>query len=213
MRVWSLGITFLAVSSLVGSAAAATMIPSESALRHGPVHRLTSCPALPGGTGILADGDFSLAPDQGTGDTVYSNRSIFAPSWIVSKGNIDFLGSAYWHMAGYCSIDLDGDNRVGGVKTAAFPTAKGATYTVAFLMSGNGGAPPTVKTMTLQAAGQFTQFTWDTSNNNDVEHGVYAQESCSFKAGGSRGILRFTSSDPIGSGRGIVIAAVSVTKK
>jgi hypothetical protein len=64
--------------------------------------------------------------------------------------------------------------------------------------------------MTLQASGQFTQFMWDTSNNNDIEHGFYSQESWTFKARGSQVALRFTSTDPKRSSRGIVVAAISV---
>src|ERR1700722_3313671 len=169
-----------------------------------------NCPALSGGTGLLPDRGFSQAADPGDNNLTVSQGTAFAPDWTVALGNVDFNGSTYWDMGGYCSVDLDGLNTLGAIATNPFRTRRGRTYTVSFLMSGNGGAPPKVKTMTLIANKHFTQYTWDTSNNNDVEHGVTQWESWSFLSGGGPIALEFLSTDPPGSGRGIVVAAISV---
>ena len=50
------------------------------------------CPALPEGTGILPDGDFSQAIDPEQKGPTYKKGYVFAPDWEVSKGNIDFNG-------------------------------------------------------------------------------------------------------------------------
>jgi len=73
------------------------------------------------------------------------------------------------------------------------------------------GQGPDIKAMTIKAAHQFQQFTWDTANNNDVEHGIYAQMTWSFIARSSLVTLSFVSDDPRGTGRGVVVAAISVT--
>lgn len=173
------------------------------------------CPANPGGTGILPDGDFSLGLNDGDHFTEPHKGTVFAPYWKVSKRNIDFNGTTFWDMDGYCSIDLDGNN-AGGVTTSAFPTKPGASYTVSFLLSGNGGQgkgnPPVVKTMVITAASQFQTFIWDTSNDNDVEHGKSTKESWVFEARRDTTTLKFTSQDPHASSRGAVIAALVVTK-
>src|ERR1700761_4252219 len=104
-------------------------------------HHATSsgyCPALPGGTGILPDGDFSQALDPGDMFNEPHKGTIFAPDWAVMKRTIDFNGSTFWNIGGYCSVDLDGNN-AGGILTGAFSTQKGTSYTVSFLLSGNGG--------------------------------------------------------------------------
>ncbi|HXM07491.1 MAG TPA: hypothetical protein VN936_08500, partial [Candidatus Acidoferrum sp.] len=138
----------------------------------------------------------------------------FAPGWKVSRRNIDFNGTTFWNMDGYCSVDLDGD-AAGAIVTSAFATQSGTNYIVAFLLSGNGGDgkgdPPAVKTMELRTGKQFTTFQWNTSNDTDVEHGKYAPETWQFTATGPFTILHFRSEDPKPSSRGAVVATISVT--
>jgi hypothetical protein len=87
------------------------------------------CAASSSGSGILPDGDFSRATDpiEGGGDQVVFRGQEFAPSWRVSKGNIDFLATTYgeWHPDGLCSVDLDGYLTVGGIEHRAFATSSG----------------------------------------------------------------------------------------
>jgi hypothetical protein len=66
------------------------------------------CPVLPGGTGILVDGDFSQGVDLGSKWNHVFKGDVLAPEWIVSKGNINFYGSTAWNVDGFCSVDLDG---------------------------------------------------------------------------------------------------------
>jgi hypothetical protein len=205
-----LGIAALALfvsSSFVSGAVARS---TTARVRPTSVYAKAKCPGIPGGTGILPDGDFSRTRDQGGAETTYDKSPKFAPHWKVAKGNVDFSGSHFYGISWYCSVDLDGYFTVGGIR-ARFATAPGTTYSVSFLLSGNGGYPPTVKTMLLSAAGQSQTFTWDTSNNNDIEDGEYAPESWSFQATSPVTTLRFISEDPRGSSRGAVIAGVAVT--
>jgi hypothetical protein len=214
MRAFSFGAGFLIVSLTIGPASAAPVRPRPALQPYSTVHQAQSgdCPALPGGTGLLSDGDFSQAVDPGDINLTPTQGTVFAPNWIVTQGNVDFNGSTYWDMGGYCSVDLDGLNVVGGIAPNPFRSIDRKMYTVTFLMSGNGGAPPTVKTMTLRANRHVRRFTWDTTNNHDVEHGDTQWESWTFRSGGGQVALSFLSTDPPGSGRGIVVAAISVTE-
>lgn len=177
---------------------------------HHTVSRLSgSCPPYSGGSGILADGDFSQAPEpSGDGDATFYKDQVFAPSWEVSKGNIDFLSSNYWNMDGLCSVDLDGYQTVGGIEASAFAT-KRRTYTLSFLLSGNGDCPPTIKALKVVADRQFTTFTWDTSGGNNARNGDFETETWKFTAG-RLSTLKLLSQDPPGSGCGSVVAAISV---
>ncbi len=168
------------------------------------------CPALPGGTGILPDGDFSQALNPGDHNITPNKGVVFAPGWKVSKGNIDFNGTTYWDMDGLCSVDLDGDLTVGGIKSSAFKARKG-TYTLTFVMSGNGHCGTPLKTMKIAIDKQFTTFTWNTSSGYDVQDGDYATETWQFQAK-PLSVLAFTSEDPKGTGCGVVIAGIAITK-
>jgi hypothetical protein len=170
------------------------------------------CPALPGGTGILPDGDFSQAPNPGDHTLFNTKGQVFAPYWEVSKKNVNFTGTAYWDVDGLCSVDLDG-LVPGAITTSAFPTKKGAAYTLAFVLSGNGGGPPTVKTMKVTVGNQFTAFSWDTSGGNDAQNGDYAPETWTFRATKPLSVLTFTSEEhPKGGGYGAVIAGMAIKK-
>lgn len=169
-----------------------------------------NCPALQGGTGVLPDGDFSQALDPGDHNLTPSKGTVFAPDWEVSKGNIDFNGSTYWDMDGLCSVDLDGYLTVGGIKSSAF-TAKPGTYTLSFVMSGNGHCSPAIKKMRITLDNQFATYTWNTASGNDVQDGDYATETWQVYLK-RLSMLRFVSQDPRGSGCGVVIAGMALTQ-
>jgi hypothetical protein len=161
---------------------------------------------------MLPDGDFSQAPDPGNDKGVRAG-TVFAPSWIVTKRTIDFEGTnPYWVAPnGVCTIDLDGSPGAGGIKHSSFATRRGATYTVTFLLSGNGAGPPVVKNMTVKAGeDQFTQFSWDTTNGNDAQNGDFTTETWQFKAVHRSMTLTFQSQDPVKGSFGPIVAAISV---
>jgi hypothetical protein len=126
---------FLSVASAVilalGIAAGAAAYSAVIRPHRSPLSRpLTgpNCPASPGGSGLLPDGDFSQAPDFLSSGSTYNKGQTFAPLWRAAKGNVDFLGSTYWDMAGLCNVDLDGFNS-GGIAHAGFATTPGVAYT------------------------------------------------------------------------------------
>src|SRR5580658_4117989 len=71
-------------------------MPQGAASRMRTASTSGDCPALSGGTGILPDGDFSQALDPGDSGPVYAKGYVFAPDWVVSKGNINFDGAGVW---------------------------------------------------------------------------------------------------------------------
>ncbi|HEY3675985.1 MAG TPA: hypothetical protein VGK84_08315 [Candidatus Tumulicola sp.] len=58
----------------------------------------------------------------------------FAQGWKLTHRDIDFNGTTFWDMDGYCSVDLDG-NAAGGIVTSPFATQRGAKYDVSFSCS------------------------------------------------------------------------------
>ena len=193
-----------------GAADSAVVVHPTDSLSSIP-EKKTHCPAWPGGTGILADGDFALAIAPPSGQHFYAGQK-FAPDWKVAKGSIDLLSTHYKAPSGVCSVDLDGDNHSGSMKHKAFGVTPSAVYTVSFLFSGSVQCAPTVKTMKVEAAGQSQVFTWDTSNGHNAENGVFEQEAWSFTATSASTTLEFASLDPTNSDCGPVVAAISVTQ-
>jgi choice-of-anchor C domain-containing protein len=113
----------------------------------------------PGAWSVGGAIDFNLGP---------GNTDI--TGWTVTRGQIDYvhLSSYTWQAAdGECSIDLGGSPGSGGV-SQMFATTAGDTYRVQFYMSGNpttgwsGEAQPD-KTLSVQAADQFADFSFDVS--------------------------------------------------
>ena len=92
---------------------------------HGPATlavtaKADNCPALPSGTGILRDGDFSRADYPGSNVPTYSAGQHFAPKWVVTGKTIDFAGSYFKTPNGLCSVDLDGTPGPGGILHGGF---------------------------------------------------------------------------------------------
>jgi hypothetical protein len=203
----------IAMVSLAGTAAAAprgTLNARSAALFD---HKQPKCQASPSGPGLLLDGDFDRMPDIGSQYSEYFKGEPFAPGWHVTKGSIDFNGSTGWGPAApnnACTVDLDGIDP-GGLTSRGFATTPNSAYTVTFLFSGNGGEPPQIKRMLVEAAGRSHLFTWDLSQG-DAEGGEWSTESWDFTAVSSSTTVTFVSRDRRTSSRGAVIGDISVTQ-
>jgi virginiamycin B lyase len=168
------------------------------------------CPALPGGTGLLADGDFS--GDLNEFETV-SQGQLLAPNWLVTQATVDLYSSMLWGEptpSNLCSVDLDGSPGVGGIATQQLPTSAHTTYEVTFYFSANTYGPPSTKHMLVSAANTSETLTWNDANGG-APQGVWVQEAWQFVATGSNTTLAFTSEDKKGSNYGPVMAGVSVS--
>ena len=173
-----------------------------------------ACPAYSPALGTLTpDGDFNGAPGPGAGQTYMAPNGIPKTKWTVIGRTVDLMQSSFPFAQGVCSVDLDGTPGAGGITHAPFTTMLHHRYTVSFWLSGNGGGPPTVKTMQVSAAGSSKTFTYDTSNGQDAQHGVYKQMTWRFKASSRSTVLAFRSLDPHGktAEAGPVVTVISVT--
>ena len=174
------------------------------------------CPPYAGGTGILADGDFSQAPDPGNGSRVFSKRQDFAPDWRVKRGSIWFYGSTAWNGGpGYCSLNLDAYHR-GTITHSAVRLMLHKQYTLTFLLSGdsacNGKRSNSIKALNVKVGEQWKVFVWDTAHGNDVQHGVWGAESFTFEATRPRALIHFRSMDWELNHCGPVLAAMGLVQ-
>lgn len=213
----SLSVLLTAMLAACGGAQpfAGPSVASPGGTQRVAVSPAANCPVDRHGTGILPDGDFSQTTDPGYGFYERYLGESFAPAWTVAKHNVDFVGSKYWNVGHYCSVDLDGSH-AGGIYSTSFSTKRGNAYQVAFILSGNGEFDrydPSVKTMSLQAENQIHVFTWNVAGGNDAQHGRSAYQTWIFQADRTITTLTFLSRDHKASAAGPVVADISVTRK
>jgi choice-of-anchor C domain-containing protein len=129
-------------------------------------------------------GEFRLLPAGATGIT----------GWTVRPADIDYIGWHWISSDGVRSIDLSGQEAGGIMQDIA--TTMGSTYLVEFDLAGNpnGGycnSPP-VKTLRVSAAGQWGDFSFDTTGRSGGFMG-WAKQQWTFVATGSATTLAFDS--------------------
>jgi choice-of-anchor C domain-containing protein len=126
--------------------------------------------------------------------------------WVVTRANIDYLDSAslnpslVWQASdGTRSIDLAGSPGIGGI-AQTFSTVIGSSYLVTFDMAGNPTGLPTIKYMTVGAAGESSEFSFD-STGFDVNNMGWTSLSWSFTAIADSTTLEFYNSTSASGGQ------------
>lgn len=122
--------------------------------------------------------------------------SLAITGWEVTGESIDLCDTAAIQAAdGQQSLDLDGFNNHRGGVIQQFPTVSGQDYLVSFQMAGNIG-DPVIKTMRVEAAGQFAEFLFDTTGHSLPSMGWEAR-AWIFTADGPTADLEFFSLDTL----------------
>lgn len=219
----------MAVVLLVGCGASPAFVSSgmnPASHVRAPSGSSEYCPALPGGTGVITDGDFSQASDPGSWQGIPVGTK-FAPDWVVSERTIDFYGSdvSWDEPYGLCSVDLDGSGGagVGAIRHGSVKTTLDATYTIGFILSGNtncahGQGNPRVKHLLVEAVSRSRTiakvFSWNTAHNHDAQHGDFAKVRFRFTALSDKTSFVFQSLDrPAHSNCGPVVAGMAVNEQ
>jgi choice-of-anchor C domain-containing protein len=111
--------------------------------------------------------------------------------WTVVSGNIDYIG-AYWMASnGARSLDLVGNQNVGGIEQT-FDTVPGVTYLVLFDLAGNPEGPPTIKPLTVSAGTVIRSYTFDITGKSRSNMG-WTTKQLTFTASGLATTLSFVS--------------------
>ena len=117
--------------------------------------------------------------------------------WTVVSGDIDYIGG-YWAASNSArSLDLVGDQNIGGIQQT-FNTIPGAAYQVSFDMAGNPAGPPTIKPLQVSAGAAVQNYTFDTTGKS-VSNMGWVTNQFTFTASGLATTLTFTS-DTTGQG-------------
>jgi choice-of-anchor C domain-containing protein len=157
---------------------------------------------------LVGNGRLEMAPDPAAGTAVLAPGSTALAPWVVSRGNVEEIGSFYWAAAdGGCSLALNGTTD-GGV-SQSFATIPGGQYGVEFSLSGDAFSTPVVKHLRVTAAGAASDYSFDTT---PCWHWNMAWErkSWSFNAVSTTTTLEFYSLDT-GTDTGPAIDSVVVS--
>ncbi len=113
------------------------------------------------GTNLLVNGSFeeSNGLNPGGGWTPLPGGSTAITGWVTTGGGVDYMGTIWASAHGIRNIDLNNTSPGGIAQT--FTTVAGHDYLVRFAMAANFAGAPTIKTMTVHAAGQSANFEFD----------------------------------------------------
>ena len=137
---------------------------------------------------LLVNGSFEEGPPVGNWLGLNpDNKQI--KGWVVTRAQIDLVGT-YWKAAdGKKSIDLHGSPGKGGI-SQTFATKPGRTYSVTFSLAGNPEGGDQVKIVGVSAADKTTSFTFDTKGKTKEDLG-WVKKTWKFKAAKDKTTLEF----------------------
>lgn len=141
----------------------------------------------------IVNGSFETGTNPGAFVQLSAVDSTTIQGWTVSAGTVDYIGT-YWQAAdGARSIDLSGTTA--GAIRQSFATTVGATYKVTFSMSGNPAGGAGTKTMTVDAGGTPTGFSYEVGavNPPTLADMKWVTKTFSFTATAATTTLTFTS--------------------
>ena len=153
--------------------------------------------------GMFTNGSFEEGP-LSVGDYLPLNPGDTSiTGWVVTRGQIDCVGTEWTAANGDRAIDLDGSPGPGGI-AQTFQTTTGQSYTVTFAFSGNPVCGGGVKQMRVEAAGATQDYSFDTTGDSapDID---WVTETFSFVATGATTTLEFYSLSSSGSSCGPAI--------
>ena len=97
--------------------------------------------AVPAHANLITNGSFETGAyvDNGSGFMNLNSGSTVIDGWLVSTGNIDWIGSLWQAGEGTRSLDMTGTNTGGISASTSFATIIGQLYHLSFALSGNPG--------------------------------------------------------------------------
>lgn len=154
--------------------------------------------AVPAHANLITNGSFETGAyvDNGSGFMNLNSGSTVIDGWLVSTGNIDWIGSLWQAGEGTRSLDMTGTNTGGISASTSFATIIGQLYHLSFALSGNPGCggPCTLNLNIFGGAPFFSQFTFNTAAVGNTHADMrWATQSVYFTATANTSQLMFSS--------------------
>lgn len=138
---------------------------------------------------LIQNGSFETGTNPGSYTTLPTGSTAIN-NWTVTSGDIDYIGSYWIASDGVRSIDLNA--LVPGAIAQTFNTTIGQNYLVTFDLAGHPGGGPIIKTMTVEAAGQSEDFSFNITGKT-FSNMEWTPQSWQFTANDNQTTLEFTS--------------------
>jgi choice-of-anchor C domain-containing protein len=149
---------------------------------------LAGAPAPVRPPNLLVNGSFEEGPPLGN-FLPLNPGSTAIKGWVVTRGQVDLVGSHWPAAHGKRSIDLHGSPGLGGVRQT-FPTKPSQRYRVTFSLAANPEGSVPKKVLGVSAAATRAVFTVDATGKTVRDLG-WQKKSWVFRALGSRTTLEF----------------------
>ena len=138
----------------------------------------------------LDNGGFEDGGSAGPGyQTLLAGSTELAP-WVITSGDVEWIGGYWTPASGVNSLDLAGN--MPGKISQTIDTTVNNTYVVEFMLAGNPDGAPIVKTLSVVATGTAAaSYTFDASSTDKDAMG-WTPRGYSFVAKGSSTTITFT---------------------
>jgi choice-of-anchor C domain-containing protein len=123
---------------------------------------------------LIKNGSFEEGPDPGDFKSL-DEDSKDIKGWVVTRGQIDYVGTHWKAADGERSLDLHGSPGYGGVKQT-FKTKKGQKYKLTFSLAANPEGTKVTKKLGVRAAGQKEEFSADATGKSTSDMGWETKE-------------------------------------
>jgi len=138
---------------------------------------------------LIQNGSFETGSDPGSYTPLFTGSTAI-DNWTVTRGDIDYIGSLWQASDGVRSLDLNGF--VPGAIAQTFNTTIGQSYLMTFDLAGNPDGAENIRNITVEAAGQSTNFSFDVTGKTYSNMG-WTPQSWQFTANNTQTTLEFRS--------------------
>ena len=156
---------------------------------------------------LIVNGSFEEGPEVDKWIWV-DEKSDKIKGWVVTRGQIDYIGTHWKASDGKRSLDLHGSPGYGGVKQT-IKTEKGRTYRVTFDMASTPGGIPAKKSLTVYANKLSKTFEFDSTGKTSLAMG-WEKKTWDFKADGIETVIEFATAEKEDPNQGPALDNVSV---
>lgn len=155
---------------------------------------LLACAPLARAQNMLINPSFEQGPPVGGNFLPLDAGSTAMPGWLVTRGQIDIVTTAWQQVDGLRSLDLNGSPGSGGI-AQTFATTPNRDYSISFYVAGNGGSAPAIKTIWVTVGGQTGGVQFDNTGTSYANM-KWTKYIYGFRATGASATLEFYSGTP-----------------